>query len=106
MTGADVRTTVAEHLRDSIANAGATERRVVHSLLADYPMLALGTLADWANRAGVSAPTVLRYLAKIEFNSFPEFQARLREELSDRLRSPLEKQTWPKATDPDRKSVV
>lgn len=88
-----MQTSVAERLRDSLANASATERRVIHSLLADYPMLALGTLADWGARAGVSAPTILRFLAKIEASSFPDFQAQLRDELSARLRSPLEKQT-------------
>jgi DNA-binding MurR/RpiR family transcriptional regulator len=98
--GGYVRTSVAEHLRDSLTNASATERRVIHSLLADYPMLALGTLSDWASRAGVSAPTILRYLTKIDFTSFPEFQLRLRDELSNQLRSPLEKQARPQTADP------
>ena len=100
-----MHTSVAEQLRDGLAEASSTERRVVHSLLADYPMLALGTLADWAARAGVSAPTVLRLLTKLEFAGFPEFQARLRDELSDRLRSPLDKQTSPHSGDQGSRSV-
>ena len=82
---------VAEEIRDGLATASSTERRVAHALLADYPILALGTLADWAGRAAVSTPTILRYLTKLGFGSFPDFQARLRAELSDRLRSPLDK---------------
>ncbi len=82
---------VAERVRDTLAHASPTERRVAHALLADYPVLALGTLADWANRAAVSAPTVLRFLVKFGFSNFPDLQAQLRNELSDRLRSPLDK---------------
>jgi DNA-binding MurR/RpiR family transcriptional regulator len=103
--GAFVQTSVAERLRDSLANASATERRVIHALLADYPMLALGTLSDWGTRAGVSAPTILRFLAKIDAGSFPDFQAQLREELSDRLRSPLEKQTSSQASEQGARSL-
>ena len=99
-----MHTSVAEQLRDSLVRASATERRVIHSLLADYPMLALGTLADWAARAGVSAPTILRFLAKLNFAGFPEFQVRLRDELSDRLRAPLDKQTSPDAKDQGSRS--
>ena len=82
---------VAEEIRDGLSTASSTERRVAHALLADYPMLAMGTLSDWAGRAAVSTPTILRYLTKLGFGSFPDFQARLRAELSDRLRSPLDK---------------
>lgn len=82
---------IAEQVRDTLAYASPKERRVGHALLADYPLLALGTLADWASRAAVSAPTVLRFLVKLGFSNFPDLQARLRDELSDRLRSPLDK---------------
>jgi DNA-binding MurR/RpiR family transcriptional regulator len=78
-------------MRDSLETISASERRVAHALLADYPLLALGTLADWAAQSSVSTPTILRYLSKLGFDSYNDFQSRLKAELSDRLRSPLEK---------------
>lgn len=90
---------VAELLRDSLAKASVTERRVAHALLADYPLLALGTLAEWAGIAHVSTPSILRFLTKLGFASYPDFQAILRGELALRLSSPLDKH--PKNVDSD-----
>lgn len=67
----------------------ASERRVARAILADYPLAGLDSVAALATKAGVSAPTVLRLANKFGFSGWPQFQAVLREEVSQRLASPL-----------------
>lgn len=65
------------------------EARIVQALLNDFPGAGLGTAASLAKRAGVSDPTVSRLVAKLGFDGFTAFQARLLDEVEARLRSPL-----------------
>ena len=67
----------------------ASERQVARTILADYPMAALDSVASLAQKAGVSPPTVVRFASKFGFSGWPEFQTVLREEVSKRLASPL-----------------
>ena len=83
--------TVMERLRDGLAGFSATERRVAHRILADYPVAGLQSASDLARETGVSAPTVLRLVARIGFTSYPDFQRVMREELAAQLSSPLNK---------------
>ena len=83
--------TVMERLRDGLAGFPATERRVAHRILADYPVAGLHSASDLARETGVSAPTVLRLVARIGFASYPDFQRVMREELTAQLSSPLNK---------------
>lgn len=83
--------TVMERLRDGLAGFPATERRVAHRILADYPVAGLQSASDLARETGVSAPTVLRLVARIGFASYPDFQRVMREELTAQLSSPLNK---------------
>jgi len=66
-----------------------SETKIVQALLADYPRSGLGTAASLAKRAGVSDPTVVRLVVKLGYDGFPDFQARLLEEVEARLHSPL-----------------
>jgi DNA-binding MurR/RpiR family transcriptional regulator len=66
-----------------------SEMKLVQILLADYPISGFGTQASLAKRAGVSDPTVLRFVTKLGFAGFTEFQGALLEEVEVRLRSPL-----------------
>jgi DNA-binding MurR/RpiR family transcriptional regulator len=84
--------TVAERLRAGLDRFPASERRVAHGLLAEYPMRGLGSAADLARRVGVSAPSVTRLIARLGFASYPDLQRALRDELAAQLRSPLAKQ--------------
>ena len=59
------------------------------ALLANYPVAGLETIAQWAQRADVSGPTVLRLIGKLGFDSYAAFQSALRAELELRLQSPL-----------------
>jgi DNA-binding MurR/RpiR family transcriptional regulator len=46
-------------------------------------------VARFAERAGVSPPTVTRFITKLGFRGYPEFQESLRHEVQARLSSPL-----------------
>jgi DNA-binding MurR/RpiR family transcriptional regulator len=80
---------VAESLRRADGFAPA-ERRVVRALLADYPLTGLEPLAVVAERAGTSAPTVLRVVGKLGFSGYPPFQRALRAELAARWTAPVD----------------
>jgi DNA-binding MurR/RpiR family transcriptional regulator len=84
-------TSVAEAIRDRLDRLTASERRAARALLANYPMLGLETVAAFSARSGVSAPTVLRFTARLGFANYAEFQRRLREEVEAQLKSPLAK---------------
>ena len=83
--------TVVDQLRANLAQFTATERRVAHQLLADWPMAGLQSATDLARTTGVSTPTVLRLAARLGYASYPGVQKRLREELAAQLSSPLAK---------------
>nr|WP_232523570.1 MurR/RpiR family transcriptional regulator [Nocardioides sp. MAH-18] len=81
--------TVAERVREGLGRCSPAERRVGRALLAEYPAAGLDTVASLAERAGTSGPTVLRFLARLGFSGFPDFQEALRSELTERTASPL-----------------
>ncbi|ADZ71975.1 MurR/RpiR family transcriptional regulator [Polymorphum gilvum] len=80
---------LVEQIRQRLDDFTATERRAAHALLANYPMLGLETVAQFAEAAGVSSPTILRFVARLGFPAFADFQKRLRSELENQLKSPL-----------------
>lgn len=67
-----------------------SELKIARVLLAAYPSAGLGSAADLAQRAGVSAPTVVRFVARIGYPGYREMQRLLREELQrEQTASPL-----------------
>jgi DNA-binding MurR/RpiR family transcriptional regulator len=94
-------TSVAEAIRERLARLTASERRAARALLANYPMLGLETVAEFSVRSGVSSPTTLRFVGRIGFANYAEFQRRLREEVEAQLKSPLAKAA-PIEAAPDR----
>lgn len=66
-----------------------SEQRIAQALLNDYPAAGLGPATHLAKRAGVSDPTVVRFVVKLGFDGFMAFQSSLLGELEERLRSPL-----------------
>jgi DNA-binding MurR/RpiR family transcriptional regulator len=82
--------TVAERLRLRMGELTHAERKVARVLMADYPVAGLDAVAKLAAAAGVSAPTVVRLVAKLEFDGYAEFQQSLKSEVSVRLSSPLQ----------------
>jgi DNA-binding MurR/RpiR family transcriptional regulator len=82
---------VAERVSDAMPGLTNSEKRAAQALLANYPLLGLETVARFAGQAGVSAPSILRFVGRIGFSSYAEFQRRLMGEVEARLLSPLEK---------------
>ena len=86
----EAEVTVAERLRLRMGELTHAERKVARALMADYPVRGLDPVAKLAAAAGVSAPTVVRLVAKLGFDGHAEFQQSLKSEVSVRLSSPLQ----------------
>jgi len=86
----EAEVTVAERLRLRLGELTHAERKVARALMADYPVGGLDPVAKLAAAAGVSPPTVVRLVAKLEFDGYAEFQQSLKSEGSARLSSPLQ----------------
>jgi DNA-binding MurR/RpiR family transcriptional regulator len=83
---------VAETIAGRLGGMPAGERRAAQTLISNYPVLGLKTVAEFAAQAGVSSPTILRFVARLGFGNYPEFQAALQDELTAQLQSPLSRQ--------------
>jgi DNA-binding MurR/RpiR family transcriptional regulator len=81
--------TIEHRIRAGLPQLTPSERRVARAVLSAYPIAALETIAELANRAQASAPTILRWVAKLGYSGFPQFQRAVREEVQDRMKSPL-----------------
>jgi DNA-binding MurR/RpiR family transcriptional regulator len=86
--------TVADRVRDRMTELRPAERKVARILLSDYPSAGLNTVAELADRAAVSGPSVVRFAQALGFEGFPALQAQLRAELTRRSTGPLARATW------------
>ncbi|MBV1704047.1 MAG: MurR/RpiR family transcriptional regulator [Hyphomicrobiales bacterium] len=102
----DDRASISERAREAFDRLTARERKAAQTLLANYPTVGLAPVAEFAERAHVSAPTVLRFVAKLGFQGYPDFQRHLREELEAQLASPLAKPSrGGRARNPQRAAI-
>jgi len=80
-------------IRDRLTNGGVqltrSDLKVARALLADYPAAGLNTVAQLAALADVSGPTVVRFVSRLGFDGFPDFQKALLGEVQARMNSPL-----------------
>jgi DNA-binding MurR/RpiR family transcriptional regulator len=76
--------TIGEEIRDRLGDMTPSERKVARTLLATYPTAGLESLPSLAETAGVTGPTVLRFVRKIGFDGYPDFQRSLRREVQAR----------------------
>jgi DNA-binding MurR/RpiR family transcriptional regulator len=81
--------TLAERVTASMASLSEAERRAARALLARYPTTGMETVALFAERAKVSAPTILRFVAKLGFAGYADFRRALREEMEAQAEYPL-----------------
>lgn len=81
---------LSEVVRAALDSLSSGERKVGRAILANYPIAGLGTVAELAERASVSPPTVVRFVSRLGFSGYPAFQKRLVREVHERLGSPLE----------------
>lgn len=87
--------TIAEKLQDREGELTRAERQLSDVILRNYPVSGLGTITTLAEAADVSTPTVARLVQKLGFVGFPEFQRGLRQELDEKISSPLTKrENW------------
>jgi len=76
--------TIGEEIRERLGDLTPSERRVARTLLATYPTAGLKSLPQLAEGSGVTGPTVLRFVRKIGFEGYPDFQRSLRSEVQAR----------------------
>ena len=79
---------ISELISDRLTAMPAGERRAAQTLVANYPLIGLKTVAEFSQAAGVSSPTILRFVARIGFGNYAEFQSALQDELAAQLQSP------------------
>jgi len=77
--------TIATALHELREDLPPSEGRVARTLLEGYPVAGIGTLAELAERARVSSPTVLRLVNRLGFVAFGDFQRALLAEVEERL---------------------
>lgn len=81
---------VSEKIRQRLSGLSPSERRVARTLLAGPPTIGLESSARLAQHAGVSGPTVSRFIAGLGFGSYGEFQRALHQEITARMMPPAE----------------
>ena len=92
MTSEAANDSVSDLLRQHTGAFTSADKKVLRALRDDYPRAGLESLPKLATRAGVSAPTVLRMLAKVGFDSYGDFQAALHDEVTARMSAPTSRQ--------------
>lgn len=83
--------TVSDVINAHFAALTRAEKQLAETLLDNYPVSGLGSITTVAENAGVSTPTVARMVQKLGFRGFPDFQARLHQELEATLSNPIAK---------------
>lgn len=90
-----MKDSISERIGAAISSLPSGERKAAQALIADYPLIGLKTVAQFAAQAGVSSPTILRFVSRLGFGSYPEFQSALQIEVVEQLQSPLARSTRP-----------
>ncbi len=85
----DLSSTIAERTRAALGEMRPSEAKAARALLAAYPLAGLETAAEFAARAKVSAPTILRFAVRLGFAGYPAFQKALMREVHEEMGSPL-----------------
>ncbi len=80
-----------DRLRARREDMTAREREIAAHLEAGYPHAGLESATALGERVKVSAATVVRFIAKLGYAGYPEFQREMRDEVQARLASPLQR---------------
>ncbi|WP_415182338.1 MurR/RpiR family transcriptional regulator [Phaeovulum sp.] len=81
--------TIRDRLTDGSVPLTRSDLKVARTLLSNYPAAGLNTVAHLAQAAGVSGPTVVRFVGRLGFEGYPDFQRALLGEVQERMSSPL-----------------
>lgn len=83
--------TVEQQLKAAFETLTRAERQLASHIMRNYPVAALGSITTLARAADVSTPTVVRLAQKLGYRGYPDFQGVVRNEVEERLISPLAK---------------
>jgi DNA-binding MurR/RpiR family transcriptional regulator len=84
-----LKMTVQDLIATRLPALSASEKRVARAVTDRYPVSALGQIEDIARASQVSAPTVTRFVRRLGFDRFVDFQRAIRIEVQDTEVSPL-----------------
>ena len=80
---------IAERIEAVAADITPAEQKVARELTTSAWLAGFETVAALAERAGVSGPTVVRFIARLGYSSYIDFQKELLREMEARSSSPL-----------------
>lgn len=80
--------TVQDKVRANLASLTTVQVKLANALLADYPFAGLQSIHQLADATGVSPPSISRFVNRLGFAGFGDFQHALLEELREGSRSP------------------
>lgn len=78
-----------DDLHGKLDDLTAAERKVATALLADYPFAGLLTIVELSDRSNVSSQSILRFIAKLGFRGYGDFQRALISEVKAGYHSPV-----------------
>lgn len=81
--------TVRSLIEHNLSGLSSSEIRIARIIVEKYPVSALGGIEELARLGEVSAPTVTRFVRRLGFSKFAEFQRAIRLEVQDAEASPL-----------------
>lgn len=82
---------ISERIHQRLSKLSPSERRIARVLLSSAPTAGLESSARLADQAGVSGPTVSRFVTqRLGFRSYADFQRALRDEIEVRVLSPVD----------------
>ncbi|MCR9059077.1 MAG: MurR/RpiR family transcriptional regulator [Rhodobacteraceae bacterium] len=82
--------TIRDLITETSQALTGTERKLSTTLLSDYPFAGLEPIQVLADRTGVSSPSISRFVSKLGFQGYQDFQRKLIQELKASQRSPIE----------------
>lgn len=83
---------VRERIEEITEELTSTERKLCTALLLDYPFAGLEPIQTLAESTQTSSPTISRFVTKLGFQGYQEFQRHLIKELKQGQRSPVDLQ--------------
>lgn len=82
---------ISERIRQRLSELSPSERRVARALLSGPLTIGMESSSRLARHAGVSGPTVSRFIVELGFDNYAAFQQALRAEIEAKVMLPVER---------------
>lgn len=82
--------TVRQLIEEKSEDFTSSERKLSAALLADYPFGGLEPIQTLASKTSVSSPSISRFITKLGFSGYQDFQQSLIAELKEGQKSPVD----------------